>query len=51
MPPAPSAAVGVTREGLSRFAVDVFIADDGDEHVAHPIGDARILVVEKHGSI
>lgn len=30
---------------------DMFVAYDGDEHVAHPIGEARILVVERKGSI
>lgn len=30
---------------------DVFYAEPGCEHVAHPIGEARILVVEKEGSI
>ncbi len=30
---------------------DVFYADIGCEHVAHPIGAARILVVESEGSI
>lgn len=30
---------------------DMFLADVGDEHVAHPIGEARILVVEKAGSV
>jgi mannose-6-phosphate isomerase-like protein (cupin superfamily) len=30
---------------------DVFHAGDGDEHVAHPQGEARILVIEKAGSI
>lgn len=30
---------------------DVFVADVGDEHVAHPIGAARILVVERKGSV
>lgn len=30
---------------------DIFAADIGDEHVAHPIGPARILVVERKGSI
>jgi mannose-6-phosphate isomerase-like protein (cupin superfamily) len=30
---------------------DIFVADIGDEHVAHPIGEARILVVEQKGSI
>lgn len=29
----------------------VFIAEVGDEHVAHPQGEARILVVERSGSI
>lgn len=30
---------------------DIFYADIGTEHVAHPIGEARILVIEKEGSI
>ena len=30
---------------------DVFYAGVGCEHVAHPIGEARILVVEKEGSV
>ena len=30
---------------------DVFFADVGCEHVAHPKGEARILVVEREGSI
>lgn len=30
---------------------DIFFASMGTEHVAHPIGEARILVVEKDGSI
>lgn len=29
---------------------DVFYAAIGTEHVAHPIGEARILVVEREGS-
>lgn len=29
---------------------DMFVAEVGDEHVAHPIGEARILVVERKGS-
>lgn len=32
-------------------AGDMFIADIGDEHVAHPVGEARILVVERKGSV
>jgi mannose-6-phosphate isomerase-like protein (cupin superfamily) len=32
-------------------ATDIFIAEIGDEHVAHPIGEARILVVERRGSV
>lgn len=31
--------------------MDIFVAEDGDEHVAHPIGEARILVVERKGSV
>ena len=30
---------------------DVFFAETGCEHIAHPIGEARILVVEKEGSV
>ena len=29
---------------------DVFFAAAGTEHVAHPIGEARVLVVETEGS-
>lgn len=32
-------------------AGDMFVADVGDRHVAHPVGEARILVVEKKGSV
>ncbi|MEM7562123.1 MAG: cupin [Pseudomonadota bacterium] len=30
---------------------DIFFASTGTEHVAHPIGQARILVVETEGSV
>ncbi|KVR45116.1 cupin domain-containing protein [Burkholderia multivorans] len=30
---------------------DVFHASAGTEHVAHPLGEARILVIEKEGSV
>jgi len=30
---------------------DVFYASIGTEHVAHPQGEARILVIEKEGSV
>jgi mannose-6-phosphate isomerase-like protein (cupin superfamily) len=30
---------------------DIFFAEIGCEHVAHPQGEARILVIEKEGSI
>lgn len=32
-------------------AGDVFFAGEGCEHVAHPRGEARILVVERQGSV
>ncbi|HEF5784970.1 cupin [Burkholderia multivorans] len=32
-------------------AGDVFHASAGTEHVAHPLGEARILVIEKEGSV
>ncbi len=30
---------------------DIFYASVGTEHVAHPIGEARILVLETQGSV
>jgi hypothetical protein len=30
---------------------DIFFAGVGCEHVAHPRGEARILVIEKAGSV
>ena len=32
-------------------AGDIFYASVGTEHVAHPKGEARILVIEKEGSV
>lgn len=43
--------VGGEEKTVRLRAADMFIADVGDEHVAHPIGEARILVVERKGSI
>ena len=44
------------REGGEEHSVelntgDVFYAGAGCEHVAHPVGEARILVIEKEDSI
>ena len=30
---------------------DIFFAGVGTEHVAHPVGEARILVIEREGSV
>ncbi|WP_169546040.1 cupin domain-containing protein [Sneathiella aquimaris] len=30
---------------------DIFHAEEGDEHIAHPQGIARILVIEQAGSV
>jgi hypothetical protein len=43
------------REGGEEASVrlkpaDMFIAEPGDAHVAHPVGEARILVIERKGS-
>lgn len=36
---------------VKRMAVgDIFYASVGTQHVAHPIGEARVLVVENEGS-
>ena len=32
-------------------AGDIFFAEIGCEHVAHPVGEARILVIEREGSV
>lgn len=41
-------------DGQEKYSIlqagDIFHASVGTEHVAHPIGEARILVVEKEGS-
>ena len=40
------------REDCVRLrASDIFLADVGDEHVAHPVGEARLLVIERKGSV
>jgi len=42
----------VRREKCVRLkSSDIFLANAGDEHVAHPVGEARILVVERKGSV
>jgi mannose-6-phosphate isomerase-like protein (cupin superfamily) len=41
---------GVERRLLLN-AGDIFYADVGCEHVAYPRGEARILVIEKEGSV
>jgi mannose-6-phosphate isomerase-like protein (cupin superfamily) len=39
-------------ESVVRLSVgDIFFAQVGFEHVAHPRGEARILVVEREGSV
>ena len=39
-------------QSMKRMNVgDIFYASVGTEHVAHPIGEARVLVVEHEGSI
>ncbi len=40
--------------GTSMFKLasgDIFHAEAGDEHVAHPVGCARVLVIEQEGSV
>lgn len=40
------------KEHVQRMQVgDIFFADSGTEHVARPVGEARILVVEHEGSV
>jgi mannose-6-phosphate isomerase-like protein (cupin superfamily) len=43
------------KEGTEQSAIleagDIFYATVGTEHVAHPKGEARILVIEKEGTV
>lgn len=40
------------RELVARLrAGDIFYAAEGDAHNAHPVGQARILVIERAGSV
>ena len=39
-------------ESVERLAPgDIFHAQDGDAHVAHPVGPARVLVIERAGRV
>jgi len=40
-----------TEEVLRLRVGDIFHAESGDEHVAHPDGPVRALVIEKAGSV
>ncbi|GAB3342652.1 cupin domain-containing protein [Chromohalobacter beijerinckii] len=42
---------GGTEESVVLEVGDIFFATVGTEHVAHPIGEARVLVVENEGSV
>ncbi len=43
--------IGEAIHSVQLGPLDVFVAEEGDEHVAHPIGEARILVIEKQNSV
>ena len=38
-------------KSLTLNAGDIFYASIGTEHFAHPVGEARILVIETEGSV
>lgn len=38
-------------KSVTLHAADMFIAEAGDEHIATPLGPARILVIERKGSV
>ncbi len=38
-------------EAVTLKVGDIFYASVGTEHVAHPLGPARILVIESEGSV
>ncbi len=41
--------------GIEKTAIlktgDIFFASVGTEHVAHPVGEVRVLVIEEEGSV
>ncbi len=39
-----------TEKSVRLKPTDIFLADVGDEHVAHPVSEGRILVIERKGS-
>lgn len=41
---------GRSEDSVLLAAGDIFIAEEGDEHVAEPVGEARILVIERADS-
>jgi mannose-6-phosphate isomerase-like protein (cupin superfamily) len=42
---------GGAENEVELLAGDMFVADAGDEHIAQPVGEARVLVIEKKGSV
>ena len=50
-----TAGFGYRHDGAEKAVrlkpADMFIAEAGDAHVAHPIGPARVLVIEKEGTV
>ncbi len=42
---------GGVEEIVHLNAGEIFHAESGDEHFAHPLGTARILVIERAGSV
>ncbi len=43
--------VGGKEDSVTLNVGDIFYASVGTEHVAHPVGAARILVIESEGSV
>lgn len=43
--------VGGEEDSVTLSVGDIFYASVGTEHVAHPVGAARILVIESEGSV
>jgi mannose-6-phosphate isomerase-like protein (cupin superfamily) len=38
-------------KSVTLHPTDMFIAEAGDQHIATPLGQARILVIERKGSV
>lgn len=42
---------GIEERVLRMKAGEIFYAEEGEQHYAHPLSEARVLVIERRGSL